>query len=90
MCVLFWHLLMSGQDYAYSMPTATAKKMRAVELKAGASRRRGENPRQQLNREQRREVERRMAEHAQAAYERTVADWHRQQRRRRSTVSART
>jgi len=90
MCVLFWHLLTSGRDYAYSMPTATAKKMRAVELKAGASRRRGENPRQPLNREQRREVERRMAEHAQAAYERTVDDWHRQQRRRRSTVSART
>lgn len=37
MCVLFWHLLTTGRDYAYSLPTATAKKMRAVELKAGAT-----------------------------------------------------
>ena len=31
MCVLFWHLLNNQQDYAYSMPTVTAKKLRKVE-----------------------------------------------------------
>ena len=89
MCVLFWHLLTSGRDYAYSLPTATAKKMRAVELKAGAPRRQGKTARQALNREQRREVERSLAEHAQAAYERTVTDWQREQRQR-STAPTRT
>lgn len=81
MTVLFWHLLVSGQDYAYSMPTATAKKLRSVELKAGAPSRRGGGSQHPLNREQRRQPERRTAEHAEAAYRRNVADWHRQQRK---------
>ncbi len=71
------------------MPTATAKAMRTVELKVGAPRRRGKDARQPLNREQRREAERRMAEYAQASCERTVADWLRQQRQR-STAPSRT
>jgi len=82
MAVLFWHLLTTERDYAYTMPTTTAKKLRAVELKAGAERRPPGGARQPLNREQRREAERAAAEHAQAAYERTVTDWHRQQRQR--------
>jgi len=79
MAVLFWHLLASGEDYAYSMPTPTAKKLRAVELKAGAPSRRGGGSQHALNREQRRKLERRSAEHAEAAYRRNVTDWHRQQ-----------
>ena len=88
MCVLFWHLLSTSQDYAYSLPTSTAKKMRTVELKAGAPRRpgRADGPRQPLNREQRRELERQSAEHAQTAYERTVTDWHHQERQRATTT----
>lgn len=78
MVVLFWHLLASGQDYAYSMPTATAKKLRGVELKAGAPSRRG-GSHHALNREERRKLERRTAEQAENAYQRNVADWHRQQ-----------
>jgi transposase len=79
MVVLFWHMLARGQDYAYSMPTPTAKKLRAVELKAGAPSRRGSPSHHELNREERRKLERRTAEHAEAAYRRNVADWHRQQ-----------
>ncbi|RDI73180.1 Transposase IS116/IS110/IS902 family [Gaiella occulta] len=79
LAVLFWRLLVSGQDYAYSMPTPTAKKLRAVELKAGAPSRRGGGSQHALNREARRKLERRSAEHAEAAYRRNVADWHRQQ-----------
>jgi transposase len=36
MATLFWHLLSTDRDYAFTMPTATAKKLRAIELKAGA------------------------------------------------------
>jgi hypothetical protein len=79
LAVLFWHLLASGQDYAYSMPTPTAKKLRSVELKAGAPSRQGGGSQHTLNREQRRKLERRSAEHAEAAYRRNVSDWHRQQ-----------
>ena len=86
--MLFWHLLTTSQDYAYSLPTATAKKIRTIELKAGAPRRQGRpgEPRQPLNREQRRELEHENAQHAQAAYERTVADYTRQQRQRAADV----
>lgn len=38
MCVLFWNLLTRGEDYAYAMPIVTTKKLRKVELTAGAPR----------------------------------------------------
>jgi transposase len=79
MAVLFWHLLATGQDYAYSMPTATAKKLRGIELKAGAPSRKGGGSQHALNREQRRKLERQSAEQAENAYRRNVADWQRQQ-----------
>jgi len=81
MAVLFWYLLTTGQDYAYSMPTATAKKLRGVELKAGAPARKGGGSTHHRNREQRRQLERRAAEHAENAYRRNVADWQHQQAR---------
>lgn len=34
--VLFWHLLARGEDYAYGRPTLTQKKLRQLELAAGA------------------------------------------------------
>jgi transposase len=78
MAKLFWHLLIREQDYAYTLPTALAKKIRTIELKAGHPRRRGGNGQPAaLNREQRRAIERKIAEHAQAAYERTITDWQR-------------
>lgn len=77
MASLFWHLLVREQDYAYTLPTALAKKIRTIELKAGHPRRRPGGNRQTLNREQRRALERQIAQHAQAAYEQTIADWQR-------------
>jgi transposase len=78
MAKLFWHLLIREEDYAYTLPTALAKKIRTIELKAGRERRRGGDGQPvAVNREQRRVIERKMAEHAQAAYERTIADWQR-------------
>ncbi|HSO99070.1 MAG TPA: IS110 family transposase [Solirubrobacteraceae bacterium] len=77
MAGLFWHLLIREQDYAYTLPTALAKKIRTIELKAGHARRRPGGNHTALNREQRRAVEQQIAQHAQAAYERTIADWQR-------------
>jgi hypothetical protein len=39
MAKLFWHLLVREQDYAYTLPTLLAKKIRTIELKAGGERR---------------------------------------------------
>jgi transposase len=78
MAKLFWHLLVREQDYAYTLPTPLAKKIRTIELKAGRERRRGgDGKKVAINREQRRVIERQIAEHAQAAYERTITDWQR-------------
>jgi transposase len=78
MAKLFWHLLVREEDYAYTLPTPLAKKIRTIELKAGRERQRGGDGQPvAINREQRRVIERKIAEHAQAAYERTITDWQR-------------
>lgn len=86
MSVLFWHLLTRGEDYAYQMPIVTAKKLRKVELAAGAPRCRATGNLKGPNREERRQLERRSAEAAENAYQRNVADWHRQQQDRQKTT----
>jgi transposase len=68
---LFWHLLIREQDYAYTLPTPLAKKIRTIELRAGYPRRQPGGPRVATSQEQRRAIERQIAQHAQAAYEQT-------------------
>jgi hypothetical protein len=41
MTVLCWHLVTSGQDYAFAQPSVNAHKRRKLELAAGAISRRG-------------------------------------------------
>src|SRR5579875_900474 len=88
MAKLFWYLLIREQDYAYTLPTALAKKIRTIELKAGHERRRPGGNRTPLNRDQRRAAERQIAEHAHAAYERTVTDWQRAAQTRKMPARA--
>jgi len=38
LAVLFWHLLTREQDYAFGRPSLTRKKLRSLELRAGAER----------------------------------------------------
>jgi hypothetical protein len=38
LAVLFWHLLTREQDYAFQRPSLTRKKLRGLELRAGAQR----------------------------------------------------
>lgn len=75
--VLFWHLLTKDEDYAFGRPTLTRKKLRQLELQAGAERRRGGGRPKAgvptLKERQKAEVE--LARQAEIAYRRLVADW---------------
>jgi len=71
---LFWCLLTRGEDYAFAQPSLTTKKMRRLELAAGAPRRQGARNVWSTNQAMR-GAERELALQAQRAYERTVADW---------------
>lgn len=74
--VLSWHLLIRGEDYAFARPSLVRSKLRAVELRAGApalSKRHG--GRRVTASAGQRAVERELAERAESAYRRTVADW---------------
>ena len=42
LAVLIWHMLSKGEDYAWGRPTLLARKMRKLELAAGAEPRRGQ------------------------------------------------
>jgi len=70
---LFWCLLSRGEDYAFAQPSLTKKKMRRLELQAGAPRWQGGRGIWSTN-EAMRKAERELALQAQRAYERTIKD----------------
>jgi transposase len=70
---LFWCLLTRGEDYAFAQPSLTKKKMRRLELTAGAPRWQGGRDVWSTN-EAMRHAERELALQAQRAYERTIKD----------------
>ena len=78
---LFWCLLARQEDYAYAQPSLTARKLRRLELAAGAESRRGRKSGRAANAAIR-EAERQLAAQAEAAYRRTVADWQATQAKR--------
>ena len=71
---LFWCLLTRGEDYAYAQPSLTKKKLRRLELKAGAPKGEVERGLWSTNKAMRK-AERELARQGEPAYERTVADW---------------
>ena len=71
---MFWCLLTRDEDYAFAQPSLTKKKMRRLELTAGATRWQGGHGIWSTN-EAMRDAERDLALQAQRAYERTVKDW---------------
>jgi transposase len=71
---LFWCLLTRGEDYAFAQPSLTRKKMRRLELAAGAPKGQGGRSVWSTNLAMR-DAERALALQAQRAYERTVSDW---------------
>ena len=79
---LFWCLLTRAEDYAYAQPSLTKKKLRRLELAAGAPR--GEvKPGIWAANKAMRKAERELARQAEVAYQRMVADWRRTQAKRR-------
>jgi transposase len=67
-------MLTRGEDYAYAQPSLTAKKLRRLELTAGAPKAQGTTTIWSTNLATR-DAERALAEQAELAYKRTVADW---------------
>ena len=61
---LFWFLLTREQDYAHQQPSLTAKKLRLLEIRAGARTLKGTPTGVWATREAMREGERRLAEQA--------------------------
>ena len=78
LAVLFWHLLTREQDYAFQRPSLTRKKLRGLELRAGAQRHPGRRDlptRNAYSQRAERARERELSEQAEAAYRRLVTDW---------------
>jgi transposase len=71
---LFWCLLTRGEDYAYAQPSLTKKKLRRLELQAGAERGKVAPGLWAANKAMR-SAERELARQGELAYRRTVADW---------------
>lgn len=72
---LFWCLLTRSEDYAFGQPSLTRKKLRLLELRAGAPSRKGIRTGKWVAGAAMREAERAAASQAEAAYRRTVSDW---------------
>jgi transposase len=75
LAVLTWHLLTRGEDYAFARPSLVRRKLHTLELKAGAPRAKpGPKPDPVWNTSSD-AAEKRLAEQAELAYRRSVADW---------------
>jgi transposase len=75
LAVLFWCLLTRDEDYAHQQPSLTAKKLRLLEIRAGAPTLKGTNTGTWATRQKMRTAERELAAQAEASYKRTVSDW---------------
>jgi transposase len=75
LAALFWSLLTRGEDYAHQQPSLTAKKLRLLEIRAGAPTLKGNNTGTWATRQQMRTAERQLAQQAEASYKRIVTDW---------------
>ncbi len=73
---LFWCLLAGEEDYAYAQPSLTRKKLRRLELTAGAASQRGTKSGLWAANAAMRKAERELARQAEVAYRRSVRDWH--------------
>jgi transposase len=74
--ILCWQLLTKQQDYAYQRPSHVARKLRTLELKAGAAGQKGKPLNTHPGTATRRAAQERvLTEQAEHAYRRLVADW---------------
>lgn len=76
LCVLAWHLLSRQEDYAFARPSLVQSKLRRLELLTGTGRPRyARQPGLVTSRAEQRRRERELAQQAERAYQRMVADW---------------
>jgi transposase len=76
LAVLCWHMITRGEDYAFARPSLTAKKLRALELRAGRPSRRGQKgTAAAYSLKDVRAREKALAEQAERTYAQLVADW---------------
>ena len=80
---LFWCLLSREEDYAYAQPSLTQKKLRLLEIRAGAKTLKGTPTGTWATRQKMRAAEKELAAQAEAAYRRSVRDWHATQAKRK-------
>src|SRR5437763_4819190 len=73
---LCWQLLTTKQDYAFKRQTIVERKLRALELRAGAPKRHGtQHQNGTLTIKERTLQERQLTEQAELAYQRLIDDW---------------
>ena len=75
LAVLFWCLLTRGEDYAHQQPSLTAKKLRLLEIRAGAPTLKGKPTGTWATRQKMRAAERELAQQAEASYKLMIRDW---------------
>jgi transposase len=75
LAALFWCMLARDQDYAHQQPSLTAKKLRRLEITAGAPTLKGKRTGVFATRDRMRHAERELAQQAEASYRRMVTDW---------------
>ena len=73
---LFWCLLTREEDYAYQQPSLTRKKLRRLQIAAGAERYSAKAAGIWSANDAVRKAERELARQAEVAYARSVRDWH--------------
>ena len=74
LAVLFWCMLTRGEDYAHQQPSLTAKKLRRLEVKAGAPKYPAPYAGTWSSSRAVRDAERALAEQAELSYKRLVQD----------------
>ncbi len=85
---LFWCLLTRDEDYAYAQPSLTAKKLRLLEVRAGAKALKGTPTGVFATRQRMQQAERELAKRGESAYKRMVAEWQRTQAKRSKGAGA--
>ena len=80
---LFWCLLTRAEDYAFAQPSLTAKKLRLLQIRAGAETHKGIHTGTFATRQRMRAAERQLAAQSEAAYKRSVRDWQATQAKRK-------
>jgi transposase len=76
LAVLWWHLVIKSEDYAFARASLTEKKLRKLQLRAGMPSQRGRKGKSAAyNLKEIRRRERELAEQAERSYRQLVADW---------------